>query len=66
MFLVSGICHDVLPGTRSITYNTMQCRGMHVGNAYTGWKSSFFIFVEELRLEKMTECSGNPVDCGGP
>jgi len=48
---VSGICHEIPAGNHSISYSVGKCEGFNKTDAYTGWKSSFNIFVEELRVD---------------
>jgi len=51
-FSVSGICYELAAGSHTITYSVGKCDGfIDTTDAYTGWKSSFHIFVEELRVD---------------
>jgi len=60
---VSGICYGISLGNHSITYAVGQCVGFDGTDAYTGWQSSFHIFVEELRVDFVKTCSSIPVNC---
>ena len=55
-FIVSGICHGLLAGNHSITYEAGTCNGYGVADVSTGRGSSFHIFVEELRLDLVKTC----------
>lgn len=64
---MSGVCHEISAGSHPILYGVSACEGQSTfGEAYTGWKSAFYIYAEELRVELVKTCSGNPVNCEGP
>jgi len=60
---VSGMCHGISLGNHTITYAIRNCHGYACTDAYTGWQSSFHIFVEELRVDLVKTCSSVPVNC---
>jgi len=60
---VSGMCHGISLGNHTITYAIGYCSGYNHTDAYTGWQSSFHIFVEELRVDLVKNCSSTPVNC---
>ena len=60
---VSGICMKIEPGLHIITYGTDECASSTDPGSSTGWGSSFFIFIEELRLDEAKQCGGKPIDC---
>mgnify|MGYP001791661988 CR=1 FL=1 len=63
-FTVSGMCHGISKGSRTITYTVSTCSGYNPTEAYTGWQSSFHIIAEELRADLIKNCgSGTPVNC---
>ena len=64
-FLVSGICLGKPAGSLRISYHVGRCYGYgNQGEAYTGWGSSFHMFVEEVGLESDKYCaSSHPMNC---
>ena len=63
-FVVTGICFGVPSGFRVISYKVTKCDGFSYVYPTTGTESSFHIIVEELRLEEVEICTGNPLVCG--
>ena len=63
--LVSGMCHGILAGEHTVTYRVGACLETSIANAGTGFRSSFHIFIEELRVDLVKVCELNPVLCDG-
>ena len=64
LFVVSsGICMQIGAVFYNITYGTDECTSSTDPVSSTGWGSSFFIFIEELRLDEAKQCGGKPIDC---
>jgi len=56
---VGGVCQGIEKGDKVIEYVVAQCPGCSGNDTETGWATIFTIFVEELRLTEVTNCSGN-------
>jgi len=59
---VGGVCQGIEKGDKVIEYVVAQCPGCFGSGTATGWATIFTIFIEELRLTEVTNCSESP--CG--